>query len=129
MAKEGKGQKVMVEKGEVTPIQMEEIETGEYFTIKQIADKLRYSVAWITFLVQERRIKAIKPIGGRWRIPKSEYQRLTTEGIPPLPREVVKPPVEEIEVSEEKTKQISPGAKQKGEGIKFPIDFTKLFGG
>ncbi|MBU2613916.1 helix-turn-helix domain-containing protein, partial [Patescibacteria group bacterium] len=93
-------EKVPVEKGEVSPVQMEEIKAGEFYTIQEIANKLRFSEAWITYLVQDGRIKGIKPIGGRWRIPRSEYERLTTQGIPPLPREKIRPAVTEIEVDE-----------------------------
>ena len=97
--------KVMVEKGKVSPEQMAEIEAGGFYTIKEIAEKLRYSYAWITYLVQDGRIKGIKPVGGRWRIPRSEYQRLVTEGIPPLPREKETPPrVIEIPIEEEKVR-------------------------
>lgn len=118
---------VPIEKGEVSQVQMQEIEAGEFFTIRQVAQKLRYSVAYITDLVQKGRIQAIKPVGGQWRIPTSEYNRLITEGIPPLPREAPKPPVTEIEVDEEK---VVPPPKEEADETKkwkFPINFDGLF--
>ena len=112
--------KVIVEKGDVSPEQMVEIEAGDFYTIKEIAEKLRYSYAWITYLVQDERIKGIKPVGGRWRIPKSEYQRLITEGIPPLPREEKAPPkVIEIPVSEEKVREGPKQVKKQSKSL-FP---------
>lgn len=117
---------VQIAKGEATPAQIKEIEAGDYFTIKQVAIRLGYSTTWITFLVQNGRIKAMKPLGGQWRIPKSEYQRLTTEGIPPLPRERKKAPVEEIIVDEEKAKKVAPPPKseqKKGRGLGGPFDW------
>lgn len=92
-----------IERGEVAPDQMEELEKGEYVTIAQIATELCYTRAWILKLVQDGRIKGIKPLGGRWRIPRSEHDRIIKEGIPPMPREPAeKPPVTEIEVSDKK---------------------------
>ena len=119
-------QNIAVEKGEVSRAQMQEIEAGDFFTIRQIAQKLRYSVAYITDLVQKGRIRAIKPMGGQWRIPASEYNRLITEGIPPLPREATKAPVTEIEVE---TDKVAPEPKrEEKKPWKFPIDFGPLFG-
>ena len=122
--------KEAVQKGLITPEQMEEIKAGDFFTIKQIAEKLRYSVAWITLLVQQGRIKGIKPVGGQWRIPKSEYIRITTEGVPPLPRETQKAPVNVLQVPEEKAAKVAPERKESKEKGKssFPIDFSGLFG-
>ncbi len=95
--------KPMVDKGEVAPEQMEEIEQGEYFTIAQIANELSYTRAWILDLIHQGRIKAIKPLGGRWRIARSEHDRIIKEGIPPMPREPAeKPQVTEIEVENQK---------------------------
>ena len=130
MTEEGKAN-IQVEKGKVSPEQMEEIEAGEYFTIKQIANKLRYSKPYITKLVQRGRIKAVKPLGTGWRIAKSEYERLTTEGIPPLPREKPEAKIREIEVEPEKMKKIAPEPKgkeeKKREPFRFPLDFSGLF--
>lgn len=89
---------IKIERGQVSPEQMKEILSGAFVSVKQIADRLNYSSAWINGLCQQGRIKGIKPFGGRWRIPKSEYERIIREGIPPLPKEEEKPPVTEIEV-------------------------------
>ena len=124
--------KVMIEKGEVSPEQQQEIETGEYFSLQQLATRLCYGRAWIRQLVQEGRIKAIKPLGGRWRIPKSEYERIIKEGIPPLPREPTeKPPVTEIVVEDKKLmdKVREPEKKKEEPLIRHPLDFSGLFGG
>ena len=123
--------KVQITEGELTPEQMEEIESGEYFTVAQIATKLRYTGAWILKLVQDGRIKGVKPLGGRWRVPRSEYEKLIKEGIPPLPREPSdKPSVTQIEVADEKVidKVREPEAKKGPPGV-WPFDFSKLFGG
>ena len=89
-------QPVDVEKGEASPEQIDEISTGHYYTIKQLASDLGYSESWIYNLVTDGRIKAVKPLGGRWRIPPSEVRRITTEGIPPMPR--AKPEVDASEI-------------------------------
>lgn len=124
--------KPMIERGEASPEQMEELEKGQYVTIAQIANELSYTRAWILSLVQQGRIKGIKPLGGRWRIPRSEYDRIIKEGIPPMPREPAeKPQVTEIEVSDEKVidKVREPEKKEgKPPGI-FPFDFGTFGGG
>ena len=68
-------------KGEITPKEAKAVAKGEYVTIKQLANTLGYSVAWITLLVQEGRIHGVKPLGGNWRIPKGEIERLTKVGL------------------------------------------------
>ena len=94
--------KVAVGKGEVTPEQMEEIEGNEFVTPKEIANKFRYSYQWVLWMLQEKRIKGIKPLGSGWRIPRSEYERILKEGVPPLPKEKEKPAVTEIPVDDKK---------------------------
>lgn len=85
-----------VAKGKATPAQIAEVKAGAFFTLKQVALEFSYSKAWISKLVQDGRIKAMKPMGGSWRIPASEIERLRQEGIPPLPR--VKPPVNATDI-------------------------------
>ena len=68
-------------KGEITPTEAKAVAKGEYVTIKQLANTLGYSVAWVTKLVQEGRIHGTKPLGGNWRIPKGEVERLTKVGL------------------------------------------------
>lgn len=123
--------KPMVEKGKVAPEQIEEIEKGEYVTIAQIANELSYTRAWILNLIHQGRIKAIKPLGGNWRVPRSEYERIIKEGIPPMPREPVeKPPVTKIVVDEKKVidKVVEPEKKGEKPSSIFPFDFTSLGG-
>ena len=94
---------VQIEKGKVTDEQLKEVESSDFVTISQLANKLHFSKFWIWELVTKGRIKAIKPLGGQWRIPRSEYERLLKEGIPPMPRKPIeKPAVTEIVVDEEK---------------------------
>jgi len=88
-----------VEKGEVSQAQAAEISKRQFYTIRQLAEELCYSIPWITVLVQRQRIKAIKPSGGSWRIPISEVERIKREGVPPLPRRSIGK-VEEIEIDE-----------------------------
>ena len=116
---------VDVEKGEVSDGQMAEIRTGDFYTIKQVALKLGFTVAHITKLCQIERIRAIKPAGSRWRIPKSEYERLTTEKVPPLPYKKKQPEVLEIDVpAKEETE-----TKKAEKGGASPLDIFAIFGG
>ena len=96
---------VMIEKGEATDEQIAEIEEGKYYSVAQMARELSYGHSWMLELVRSGRIKAIKPLGGQWRVPNSEYQRIKKEGIPPMPRVAIeKPKVTEIEVAAETVK-------------------------
>lgn len=120
---------VRVEKGKVEPKQLEEIEVGEYYTISQVATKLNFSKFYIWELIQKGRIKAIKPLGGRWRVPKSEYDKLVKEGLPPLPRVAKeKPAVTEIVVEEEVVSKVKEPQKQEQKPPPlFDLDFLNLF--
>ncbi len=120
---------VAIEKGQVSPEQLEEIETGDYSTAGQIASKLRYTHAYILDLINADRIKGIKPFGGQWRVPKSEVERLIKEGIPPLPREKKQAPVTELQVDEKKVKSrvIEPEKKEKKPSPLFDLDFLGIF--
>ena len=93
---------------------------------------MRTISAWITMLVQRGRIKAIKPLGGWWKIPKSEYERLTREGLPPLPREKHKAPPIQIKVSEDKIDKVAPPpaveAKARAKSKPWiPLGFRQFF--
>ena len=123
--------KVIISKGEITPAQMQEIEAGEFLTVSEVADKFRYSYQWVLWMLQEGRIKGIKPLGGRWRIPRSEFDRILKGGIAPMPREPEKKPVTEITVEEQKVinKIKEPEKKGKPPESWFPFDFSGLFGG
>lgn len=116
-----------IEKGEVSKAQVKEIESGKYYTIKQLANELGYSSAWITILCQKGRIKAVKPLGTGWRIPPSEVERIRKEGIPPLPRKEVVLNIEDINIdgkhldrvkSKPKEKKETPGSK----GLGWPLN-------
>ena len=130
-------QNVIVEKGELSAEQMAEVESGRYYSTKKLADTLGYSHAWISALLQQGRIKGIKPLGGQWRIPESEYKRLTTEGVPPLPREPLKRQVTEIPVSPELQDKVAPDKERKAKEAEpgekplpwHGLDFSGLFGG
>lgn len=119
---------IPVEKGEATPEQIAEIEAGKYYSVAQIARELNFGHSWILELVRTGRIKAIKPLGGQWRVPSSEYERIKKEGIPPLPRaEKERPPVTEIEVDEKVVKdKIKEPPKKEEPPLLFPFS---LFGG
>lgn len=98
--------KVIIEKGEVSPAQMQEIESGDFVTVSWVASKLNYSYTWVLWQLQLGRIRGIKPFGAKWRIPRSEYDRIVKEGLPPMPREeAAKPAVHEIIVDEAKVIQ------------------------
>ena len=129
---EGQGQ-VLIEKGEVPPEQLKEIEAGEFMTPGEVADKLRYSYQWVLWMLQDGRVKGIKPLGSRWRIARSEYERILKEGIPLLPRDVaqaLKPPVTEIHIDEKKVMDKVREPKKKGSRPPslWPFDFTGIFG-
>lgn len=119
---------VMVEKGKVRPEQMKEIEQGEFLTIPQLAAKLAYGKSWITYLIQRGRIKGIKVLGGQWRIPRSEYERLIKEGLPPLPRMAIKPPITELEVTEKAQERIIEPERKEEEAKPKPGLFLDFFG-
>ena len=116
-------EKLMAEKSNITEAQEEEIKRQEYYSIRQIADTLKYTVSHITEMVHRGRIKAFKPLGGRWRIPKSEWERIIKEGIP-LPREKIipgPPPVTTIEIDPEKVQKVT--EPEKKEKKWSPFDF------
>ena len=48
----------------------------EFYTIKEAADALKVSVPTVRRWIEDNTIEARK-IGGRWRIPSSEIDRLT----------------------------------------------------
>ena len=126
---EEKPAEIPIEKGEATAEQIAEIKAGQYYSVAQIARELSYGHSWILELVRTGRVKAIKPLGGQWRVPSSEYERIKREGIPPLPRaEVEKPAVTEIEVPEQtvKDKVKEPEEPKKEPPLMFPFS---LFGG
>jgi len=117
----------------VTKPQMEEATTdGQYYSCRQLSTMLGFSLVYVSRLVKSGRIKAIKPTGSQWRIPKSEYQRIAKEGLPPMPREN-KAIVHKLTMSEEQRNKVLPEKKEKGQtettkerGF-FPFDFS-LFG-
>lgn len=119
---------IEIEKGAATPEQIEEIKEGRYFSIKQLAETLGYSVAWITFLCQKGRIKAMKPLGGSWRIPPSEVARIKREGVPPLPRQQPAVDATEIRVEGPHLERVKAQEKkeEKKRTIKWPLSL--LFG-
>lgn len=124
---EEKQQPVAVEAGKVSPSQMAEVEAGAYYTVGQLASKLNYSRAWISYHCKHGLIRAVKPLGQQWRIPKSEYERMTKEGVRGLPREPKKKPVVVLEVAEDKVAKVAEEKPKEGEKEKkeswFPIDF------
>lgn len=118
-------------KGGVPSEQFEEIQRGEFLTVSEVAGRLRYSYAWVIWMLQNERIKGVKPLGGRWRIPTSEFEKILKEGIPPVPRKKAeKPPVTEIVVDEKVVRKVKePEKKEEKPPSIFPIDFSGLFGG
>jgi len=78
---------IAIIQGEVSEAQLEEIKQKQWRSVKDVATVVGYSTAWVSYLCKTGRVKAIKPVGGQWRIPESEYKRIIEEGLPPLPRE------------------------------------------
>lgn len=98
---EAKTELAIEDKGKATKEQIEEVRLGKFYSVKQVATSLGFSTAYISYLLagDQRngippRIHGVKVLGGSWRIPESEYERLTKEG--PLP---LKKPGEDKEVT------------------------------
>lgn len=99
---EEKKELAIEDKGSHTKEQVEEVREREgYLTVKEVATDLKFSTAYVSYLLAgdpkkgiPPRIRGIKVFGGSWRIPKSEYDRLIKEG--PLP---LKKPGEDKEVT------------------------------
>ncbi len=122
---------IAIEKGSMTQAEAQKMdEGGQWYSVKQVADKLGYSSAWIAALLEQKRIKGVKPLGGRWRIPPEEYERLLKTGIPPLPREIPRPPTRRIKISKEVIDKIAPPppleTPPKGGGRKFPWSLFEI---
>jgi len=105
-------EEIAIEAGAATPSEIKEILEQRYLTITELADKLGYTPTWIQMNCKSGRIRAIKPMGGRWRISESEAERIIKEGIPPLPREEKRPPPTRIEVPEDKVDKVVPHRKE-----------------
>ncbi len=58
------------------------------YKVRDLAILLGCSSRWVTRLIRQGRIEAFQPLGGHWRIPPSEVERLQREGVPPHPRRV-----------------------------------------
>jgi len=80
------------EPSSLTTEQQQEIAEGKSYTIKELATRLHYTSQWLNQLCQDGRIKAVKPFGGHWRIPKSEGDRLINQGTIPPPRKAPEKP-------------------------------------
>ena len=121
-------EKIDIEKGEVSKEQLKAIQEGKWHTIKEIAVKFGFTTAWISYLCQKGRIKAVKPTGGGWRIPSDEFEKIMKEGIPPLPRIPPAPVAREIKVPPEKLEKIMGKKEEKKEegNVPFPWSIFKL---
>jgi len=118
-------------KGEITSKEAKAVAKGDYVTIKQLANTLGYSVAWITLLVQEGRIHGSKPLGGNWRIPKGEIERLTKVGLrKPVSASEIE--ASEIKVTDEHIKRVitkppeskeEPEEEEKKAKMPWPLNF------
>lgn len=99
---------VDIEKGSASAEQIREaVDQGDYVTVKEVANALGYTPAWITSLCQTGRIAGVKPTGGQWRIPRSEMERLQREGIPPARRVTPQAPAKRIQVDRETADRIA----------------------
>lgn len=99
----------------------------EFYTVRDLAQKLNYTTEWLTVLCRTGRIKAIKTTGGHYRIPKDEAERIMKEGLPPKPRKspVSDDEVESIKISPDKVGKVI-GKKQEA-GSKESGFFDFLF--
>jgi excisionase family DNA binding protein len=73
------------------PIEIGLIIDKPVYRVRDVATLLGCSSQWVTRLLRQKRISAFRPLGGHWRIPRSEMRRLQKEGVLPPPR---KAPVE-----------------------------------
>lgn len=87
---EEKTELAVEDKGVATKDQIAEVKLGKFYSVKQVATSLGFSTAYISYLLAGDSVKDIPPrihgvkvLGGSWRIPQSEYDRLIKEG--PLP--------------------------------------------
>ena len=119
---EEKQPEVPVEKGEASSEQKEEVfKEGKYITVAELAEKLRYSTQWVLWMCQQGRIKAVKPLGGRWRIPMSEYEKILKSGVRPLTIEKKEPVVNVIPVEKEILEKVQEPEKKGRPTTLFPF--------
>ncbi len=109
--------------GSASPEQLREIEEGRYYTAKELSSKINYSIQWIAWMCRNGRIQAVKPFGAQWRIPRSEGDRIISQGLPAIPRPQPPKPQDDddvvrIRVSKEKAEKVRPkqpeSEKEKG---------------
>lgn len=112
---EDAAQAVDIEQGDATEAQIQEITEGNFVTVKELADALKYSPAWISEMLHKGRIHGIKPTGGSWRIPASEAERIKKEGIPPLSRVKTAETPGEVVVPEEHIERVQAEPKERKE--------------
>lgn len=115
---EEKKELAIEDKGKATKEQVEEVKLGKFYTVKQVATSLGFSTAYISYLLAgdkregiPPRIHGVKVLGGSWRIPQSEYDRLTKEGPLPLKNPEDEKPVTKITVEGEPEEKV---VKEKG---------------
>jgi len=108
------------DKGKATKEQIEEVRLGKFYSVKQVATSLGFSTAYISYLLAgdstkgiPPRIHGVKVLGGSWRIPQSEYDRLTKEGPLPLKDPADKKQVTKIKVEAEPEEKADVKVKEK----------------
>lgn len=52
----------------------------EWFSVRELADKLGFTKTWISELIKRGDIQGVKVFKRQWRIPRIEYERLTMGG-------------------------------------------------
>lgn len=123
-----------IEEGQVSQEQLKEIfQENRYITTKQLAYKLHISRQWISDLCKTGRIKAVKPVGGHWRIPESEANKMLTQGLPAAPRPTPPRPTIKMKITREHAKKIMPERRTEEEPEEEtkkekPWDFLDPFG-
>lgn len=89
----------------------QDLSSGNYWTTRQLANLLSFSVIYIQILCEKGTIHALK-YGSRWRIPRTEIKRVVRDGLKPPPREPVAVPVEELIVGSKEKQAIDPLIKK-----------------
>ncbi len=69
-------------------LKLANIPSKPVYKVRDLTILLGCSSRWVTRLIRQGRIEAFKPLGGHWRIFRSEVERLQQEGVPPPPRRV-----------------------------------------
>ena len=90
-----------------TEEEKQDLVSGAYWKPVQLAEALSFSTIYIQILCAKGVIRAIR-YNHRWRIPKTEIDRILKEGVKPLPKPLQSIPVEKLILDEKAKNLIKP---------------------